>query len=242
MQKIRYLGISLKNFYISLLLKCKISIMHKILSFLNELQQNNNRDWFKSNEKIYKESRIEFINLISKLIIEINKFDSNLGYVEPKECIFRIFRDVRFSKNKEPYKNNFGSFIASGGRKSSFAGYYIHIEPDASFIGGGIYMPPSDILKKIRTEIYENPDDFKSIINSKEFVNTFGEIYGEKLKTKPKGFDDFPDMDLIRYKHYAVVHPFSNNEILENDFINNIINVYKTQKPFNDYLNNCIFE
>lgn len=214
--------------------------MKKTLEFLRELENNNNRDWFKANEKLYKEAKLEFSNLVSELVIEINKFDKSIGMVEPKDCIFRIFRDVRFSKNKEPYKNNFGAYIAYNGRKSMTAGYYIHIQPGASFAGGGIYSPPSDILKKIRKEIYEEPQNFKSIINEAQFKTTFGEIYGEKLKTKPKGFDDFEDIELIRHKHYAVISSITDKELTDSNLLKQIIEIYKVQKPFNDYLNSAI--
>ncbi len=214
--------------------------METILKFLQDLEKNNNREWFKANEKEYKEAKKEFENFVAKLIIEINKFDKSIGYIEPKDCIFRIFRDVRFGKNKDPYKNNFGAYIATNGRKSLTAGYYIHIQAGASFAGGGIYSPPSDILKKIRTEIFEDPSAFRDIINKPSFKMVFNEIYGEKLKTKPKGFDDFDDIDLIRHKHYAVIQNLNNTEILSEKIIERIIEIYKVQKPFNDYLNNSI--
>lgn len=130
--------------------------MDTIIKFLQNLEKNNNREWFKDHDKEYKKAKKEFENFVIKLIIEINKFDNSIGYVEPKDCIFRIFRDVRFGMNKDPYKNNFGAYIATNGRKSLTAGYYIHIQPDESFAGGGIYSPPSDILKKLGQK-YSNP-------------------------------------------------------------------------------------
>lgn len=214
--------------------------MDKILGFLRELEQNNNREWFKSNQDKYKSAKKEFENLVSKIIIEINKFDSRIGFVEPKDCIFRIFKDVRFSNNKDPYKNNFGAFIGASGRKSFTPGYYIHIQSNSSFAGGGIYSPPPETLKRIRTEIYENTEEFKSIINDKAFKSTFNGIYGEKLKTKPKGFDYFDDVELINHKHYAVIHNLSDKEIINEDLMEKLTNIYKTQKPFNDYLNRSL--
>ena len=138
-------------------------INKNILLFLNELKNNNNRDWFHANKPKYNEAKVEFENYINNLIPEIGKFDNEIKHLEAKECIFRIFRDVRFSKDKSPYKPNFGAYIVKGGKKSGNAGYYLHIEPENSFLGGGIYMPPSNILKAIRIEIYENIDEFKSI-------------------------------------------------------------------------------
>ncbi len=214
--------------------------MKTTLNYLSDLESNNNREWFKSNDILYKEVRSEFENFVSKLIIEINKFDPEIGFPNAKSCIFRINRDVRFSSNKDPYKNNFGAYINKGGRKSGFAGYYFHLQPNSSFAGGGIFSPSSNVLKKIRTEIYESPEEFKSIINQKEFKSTFGDIYGKKLKTRPKGFDDFKDVDLIRHQHYAVLHGFDDNELDKSNFINTLIEIYKTQKPFNNFLNNSL--
>jgi len=214
--------------------------MDTIIDFLRKLEQNNNREWFKSHQDIYKSAKTEFENLVVKLIIELNKFDSKLGLVEPKDCIFRIFKDVRFSNNKDPYKNNFGAFIATNGRKSLTPGYYIHIQPNSSFAGGGIYSPTPEILKKIRTEIYENTEEFKNILNDETFSSTFPEIYGEKLKTKPKGFDYFDDVELINHKHYAVIHNLKDKEITNDNLVDRLVEIYKIQKPFNDYLSHSI--
>ena len=127
--------------------------MLKVIQFLNELSENNNREWFQKNKKWYDESREKVLFLTEVVINEIRKFDPDVPLLEPKDCLFRIFRDVRFSHDKSPYKTNFGSFIAKGGRKSSYAGYYFHIEPSGSFVGGGIYMPAAEPLKAIRDYI-----------------------------------------------------------------------------------------
>ncbi|MBN2776163.1 MAG: DUF2461 domain-containing protein [Bacteroidales bacterium] len=211
--------------------------MKEVLAFLQDLELNNNREWFKSNEKRYKKAKTEFEHLVTKFIIEISKFEPEISGLVAKDCIFRINRDVRFSTNKDPYKNNFGAYISRSGRKSQFAGYYFHIEPGNSFAGGGIYMPDNEILKKIRTEITETPDEFIGIINENEFKNTFGEIYGEKLKTKPKGFDEFEHPELIRHKHYAVVHHITDEELTKSNLVEKTIQIFKIQKTFNDYLN-----
>lgn len=212
-----------------------------VYQFLNELKDNNTRDWFKSNESKYKKAKKEFMTLVEKLISGINEFDSKIGMLSPKDCMFRINRDIRFSKNKDPYKTNFGAVIAKGGRKSPYAGYYIHIEPEGSFIGGGIYMPEPKVLKAIREEIFNNPEQFKNIINDNIFKQYFNGIYGEKLKSAPRGFDkDFEYLDLIKHKHYAVVHNLKDDELLKNNSIEPILNIFKAQFNFNNYLNRII--
>lgn len=212
-----------------------------IISFLNELQQHNNRDWLKQNDSQYKNALSDFAVLVNELIARIASFDESIGSPDARDCIFRIHRDVRFSANKDPYKTHFGAYIARGGRKSIYAGYYLHFQPASSFAGGGIYMPEPHILKAIRTEIYNNAEAFKAIIDSSQFKKFFNGIYGQRLKTCPKGFDkDFRDVALLSYKDYAVVCQLSDREVLSDDIINRITQIYKAQHSFNAYLNAAI--
>lgn len=212
-----------------------------VFDFLNDLRSNNDRDWFNENRTRYTNAKKEFESFINELIPAIKDIDKSIDVNSSKECMFRIFRDVRFSKNKEPYKTNFGAFIAKGGRKSSYSGYYLHFEPESSFLGGGIYMPQPIFLKSIRTEIVANTNEFKKIINNETFKNTFGEIFGEKLKSAPRGFPkDFPDLELIKHKHFAVSHEVENDFWFKKNVINSIINIFKTQTKFNNYLNIAI--
>ncbi len=215
--------------------------MKQIITYLKELQQNNNRDWFHQNRKQYETARSQFESFVDALIFDLGQMDNSLKNLQAKDCIFRINRDVRFSKNKEPYKLNFGAHIALGGRKSERGGYYIHIQPGGeSFAGGGIYMPQAEVLKKIRKEITWNTDSYKRIINDNLFVKTFGCIYGEKLKTRPKGFDDFTEPELIRNKHYAVVHKFTDKEVLSEEFFKHVMSTFNQLKPLNDFLNKAL--
>lgn len=212
-----------------------------ILDFLNELAINNNRDWFKANDIRYRFARTEFEDFVEELIPALRKIDTDIDIQNAKDCVFRIYKDVRFSKDKSPYKTNFGAFIARGGRKSKYAGYYIHIEPGQSFIGGGIYMPEPDILKAIRNEIYINSAEFKKIINSGDFSKYFKEIYGEKLKTAPKGFPkDFKDIDLLKYKHYAVIHEVNDSFWNSKNLTENLLGIFKIQNSFNRFLNKAV--
>ena len=130
--------------------------MNQVIRFLQDLSENNNREWFQENKTRYDESRKKALFLTEVVINEIRKFDPEIPLLDPKDCLFRIFRDVRFSHDKRPYKTNFGSFMAKGGRKSVYAGYYFHIDPAGSFAGGGIYMPAAEPLKAIREYMAEN--------------------------------------------------------------------------------------
>lgn len=134
--------------------------MKNVIEFLSGLKANNNREWFQANKNQYEESREKILFITELLINEIRKFDKDIPAMDPKDCLFRIYRDVRFSHDKQPYKTHFGSYIARGGRKSTRAGYYFHIDPDASFLGGGIYMPESNVIKALRNAIYEQPEVF----------------------------------------------------------------------------------
>ena len=179
--------------------------MLKSLEFLKGLEKNNNREWFQANRKKYEAARTEILAFVELLAAGIGKFDPELGPVDPKRALFRINRDIRFSLDKSPYKTNFGAFLARGGKKSGFAGYYFHIEPGDCFIAGGIYHPEPEILKKVRQEIFENPEEFQEIISGKTFREYFGELYDDRLKTPPRGFPrDFAQIDLLRYKSYIV--------------------------------------
>lgn len=212
-----------------------------IFEFLVDLKFNNNRNWFQQNNDRYQSARTEFEQFVDALIPRLKQTDDNIDVTSSRECMFRIYRDVRFSRDKEPYKTNFGAYIAKGGRKSQYAGYYVHFEPDQSFIGGGIYMPEPAILKSIRTGIYENTDTYKNIINDSRFKQYFPDIYGEQLKTVPQGFPkDFADVDLLRNKHYAVTHPVDNSFWFRKDLLDAVLDIFRVQYDFNRFLNNII--
>ncbi len=212
-----------------------------IVKFLSELKQNNNREWFQGNKPRYKQGVQLFEDFLNLVIPAIRKFDPGIGMLNPKECVFRIYRDVRFSKDKSPYKTNFGAFIAKGGRKGSYAGYYIHLEPGESFLGGGIYMPPAPALKAVRSEIYYNTTAYKEIINKKEFVKYFGEVLGSKLSRPPKDFSkEFEDIDLLKFKDYYVAHKLPDEVILNENLIDYIVPVFRAMLPFNHFINKAV--
>jgi uncharacterized protein (TIGR02453 family) len=215
--------------------------MQHILNFLKDLQANNNREWFQENKNRYKEVQDRFESYVMLLAAKLHEIDPRVNIDNPKDCTFRIYRDIRFSKNKQPYKDHIGAYIAPGGRKSPFAGYYLHISPGSCFAGGGLYRPEPKILKAVRAEIYTDPEELKSILNTPEFKETFGEIMGERLKTAPQGYPkDWPDIELLRPKSYAVSHALSEEEITSPKLFNTLENIYKTLFPLNEYLNRIV--
>lgn len=211
------------------------------INFLSELSQNNNKDWFDDNRKTYESCRKDFISLVNSIIEELAKFDPDLTAVDAKKCVFRINRDIRFSKDKTPYKTNFGALMGANGKKTEGTGFYIHISPGQNFAGGGIYMPPSETLAAIRQEIDYNPESLKNLLDTKDFQDTFGEIQGDKLKTAPKGYPiDHPHIDLLRLKSFYVVKEFSDNELSSEGFFEELVRTYKKAHEFNKYLKEAI--
>jgi uncharacterized protein (TIGR02453 family) len=215
--------------------------MEKILHFLGELNRNNNKDWFHTNRGLYEECRDKMLFYTEVFINEIRKFDEPIPALDPKDCLFRIFRDVRFSNDKRPYKTNMGSYIAKGGKKVVKAGYYIHIEPGGCFAGGGIYLPPSDSLKAVRTAIYENPEEYIGLTGNKGFKKIFTEFYGEKLKTAPQGFPkDFEHIDLLLPKSYAYGHQMDDALVKSGKFVETVVGVFQNLAPVNRFLNDAL--
>ncbi len=215
--------------------------MQVIINFLSELKHNNNREWFTDNKAVFLEASKTFENFVEMMLLKIKSFDTEIDIVSAKETIFRIYRDSRFSKNKEPYKPNFGAYISKGGKKSPFAGYYLHIEPGESFAGGGIYCPMPPVLKTVREHIAYDSSELVSILNSPMFHKNFPELYGETVKTVPRGFDKtLPNSDLLKYKSYTVIQKFNDSDLLHPDFSNRLVELFRIQKPFNDYLNKAI--
>jgi len=210
------------------------------LQFLTTLKNNNNRDWFQAHKPDYEKAKKNFEDFATVLLNNLKSFDETLQNLEIKQCFFRIYRDVRFSPNKEPYKTHFGAYFAkNGGKNSHFAGYYFHLDPEESFFGGGIYMPLPEYLKLIRKEIYYQIDEFKAIINAPSFTKYYDGIEKiEKLKKAPVDFPkDFPDIELLKNKHFFVSHYYNPQNALKEDFMNDVINGLKAAKPLVDFIN-----
>lgn len=220
------------------------TITKPTLQFLKDLKQNNDRDWFTKNKSNYNKAKQEFEQFVDELIQSISGFDPEIVHQTAKNTVFRIYRDVRFSNDKSPYKTNFGAHITGAANKSelhSRAGYYIHLEPGQSFLAGGAYLPTGNWLKAIRKEIDENTDELKRILRSKSFKATFGEMEGEKLKTSPRDYpSDHPEIELLRYKSFLAVHNISDEQILADDFLKKCTDVFKALYPFDQFLNNAL--
>jgi len=215
--------------------------MEKVLQFLENLSANNNKDWFHDNRKLYEESRDKILFITEILINEIRKFDPEIPVMNPKDCMFRIFRDVRFSNDKRPYKTNFGSFIASGGRKSLLAGYYFHIEPDGSFAGGGLHMPPAEQLRAIRSHIAKNGHEFLEITQKESFKKVYPEMFEHKLKTAPKGFPkDHEFVDLLRYQSFVFSTNLKKEIITGDSFVDYLVNAFSELYDVNRFINNGV--
>lgn len=212
------------------------------LSFLKALKKNNNKEWFDKNRNAYDETRAAFVVLVQSIINELKKTDKSLKDLEAKDCIFRINRDVRFSKDKSPYKTTYSAFIAAGGRKINLPGYYFHIEPDnQTIIGGGLYQPEPDQLKKIRSEIAYEGKKLKKILEQKEFKKIYPRIEGEKLVKVPKGFDEENQFaELLKHKNFFVMQTISDKDVLAGKLPKLVIDGFKKLKPFNDFIHHAI--
>jgi uncharacterized protein (TIGR02453 family) len=211
------------------------------LELLSDLKKHNDRDWFLQNRNRYLEAKLNYESFIQAVINGISAFDPILKGLEAKSCTYRINRDIRFSNDKTLYKTHLGAFIVKGGKQNGdrYAGYYVHVEPgNNSMIAGGAYIPPSPWLKLIREKIADQGDKFLKIIENKEFVNIFGHLEGEKLKTAPKGFPkDHPNIEFLKFKSYLVTRMISDKEIIGKDCFDLIIRASKAMKPLNDFLN-----
>jgi uncharacterized protein (TIGR02453 family) len=219
--------------------------IQNILDFLSQLKENNNREWFGANKDWYDKAKAGFEELSKNLIFEIAKFDEDIRTVDVRECVFRIYRDTRFSHDKTPYKTHFGVFIASaGGRKSQRGGYYLHLDPDGCFIGLGVWCPPPPLLKALRQSVYDNIEELNEIRHSAGFSQYFTGFYDEgKLKTVPTGFPkDFPDGDLLKLKHYLVEHKLQDAVLKSPDFVKQIAAIAEAGYPLNRFLNYTVDE
>ncbi|MBI3244624.1 MAG: DUF2461 domain-containing protein [Chloroflexi bacterium] len=212
-----------------------------ILTFLSELEHNNNKLWFDRNRDSYDEARQLFEELVIALISEVGKFE-DLGGLMPKDCVFRINRDLRFSKDKSPYKTAMSAVIGPGGKKQTSLPYYVHLEPRGrSMLGGGHYMPTPGQLARWRQAVDQDAARLNKIIHHKNFVSAFGALEGDKLKSAPKGYSrDHPEIELLRLKQLVVVHRLTDKEVLSPEFVKETAKAFKTMKPFLDYLNQSL--
>lgn len=242
-------GVEFWYFYLRLLLhglflhKTSVMIGEEILAFYRALAENNYREWFHANKEWYEKIKKLQVELVSSLIKELQKVDPLLGALTPSDCIFRINRDIRFSNNKDPYKSHAGLFFTRGGKKSPFGGYYLHLEPGKSFIGGGVYGPSPENLKALRQEIFYNWGDFEKIVNNKKFMKFYPELMdmGDSLSRPPKGYSpDFEGIEVLKKKHFVTGLSLSDAEIASADLVALAIEPFTAMVPFIHFLNQAI--
>lgn len=212
------------------------------LKFLKALEMNNSKEWFDQNRKAYELAKENYLLFVKGVLNKLKKVDTSLVDLEPKQCVFRINRDVRFSKNKSPYKSNMGASFSKGGKKAQCAGYYFHLEPGASFIGGGMWMPMAPELNKIRQEIDYNAADFNKILNSKKFKTRFGSLgQTEKLMRPPKGYEaDNPMIEILKLKSFVAMTAVKDAELTDKGLINKVVDHFETIMPLIEFLNKAI--
>lgn len=211
--------------------------------FLKELQENNNRPWFQENKTRYDLAREEFLVVVQELIDRISLFDPEVAGLEAKDCLFRIYRDVRFSPNKQPYKTYMGAYIAKGGRKSEYAGYYIHLEAGNCLLSGGIYMPEPKLLKMLRQDIYDQIDEFTAILEEPSFKQTYPSLEGEVLSRMPVGYpSDSPYGYILKHKDFSVFSSKPDNFFLKAGWIDRAIEDFQKLSTLNRFLNYTVDE
>jgi len=214
-------------------------IQSSSVSFLEKLEKNNNRDWFNSNKELYLKERDKLISFADQLLALINKHD-HIENINGKKCLLRIYRDVRFSKNKLPYKTHWAlSFTRATNLLRG--GYYVHIQANASFVGLGFWNPNPEDLKRIRQQFSIFGYEFLEILSNEKFIHTFSEMKGTQLKNGPKGFDKQDKyIDLLKYKQFLITKTFSDKEVLSENFLENINETFKTARPFLNFFSEAL--
>ena len=214
------------------------------IDFLKNLKINNNKVWFEENRKNYELAKADMEQLVQQVIAGLTAIDIRYGELTAKQCMFRINRDVRFSKDKSPYKTNLGAGFSIGGKKSSGAGFYLHIEPGRSFIGGGLWMPAADALKKIRQEIDYQAKDFLQIIENNNFVKCFSGLSEEDiLKNAPKGYEnDHPMLRFLRLKSFVATHSLTDSEVLDKNNLQTVMENATSLAPLIAFINKAMEE
>ena len=216
-----------------------------ILDYLSDLSKNNNREWFQANKERYEHAIELYRTEISQLIAGCGEFDPSVAHLTPRDCIYRIYRDIRFSPDKTPYKRHFSAYIAmQGGRNSPFGGYYLHLEPGASVLGGGIYCPDTNMLRNLRQLIDSHFEEFEAIISDPKFKEAFGKLDSpEKLKRLPMGFSaDSPAAEYLNYKHFLVERKLTDAEIKDPNIVTTIVEDFKKMHPMLVFFNDALLD
>ena len=213
-----------------------------ILTFLAGLKANNNKPWMDENRSIYLEAKDVFLHITEELVLSVSQFDPPIAHLQPKSCIFRINRDIRFSKDKNPYKTNFGTYLGRGGRHGGYAGYYLHIEPNnQSMLAGGLYKPDNKTLDKVRMKIDETGDTLMKITQESSFKKQFEMYERESLKRPPRGYDaSHPQIEWLKRKSFLVIHHLTDKQVVSDNFLKEITTVFQDMLPLNTFLNEAI--
>ncbi|HHE32679.1 MAG TPA: DUF2461 domain-containing protein [Chlorobaculum parvum] len=215
------------------------------LDFLAELKANNTREWFEANRPRCQQASSDFFDTVARFIQTLARFDDGIAELmpDPKSCIMRIYRDVRFSKDKTPYKTGLFAYVSKGGRKGPLAGYYLHLEPGNSFGGGGLYLPASNVLAVTRQAIDTRFDEWRVIVSDPELLSCFpdGVQPSGSLKRAPKGYEESnPAIEYLRYKGYFTQRFLSDTEVLKSDFAEQLGICCRTVMPMVSFLNSAI--
>jgi uncharacterized protein (TIGR02453 family) len=214
------------------------------LRFLTQLRKNNNKPWFDAHRAQYEAARIDFSNFIQLVIDAVQKSNTTITGLTSRDCLFRINRDIRFSKDKTPYKTAFGASIKRGGRKSGFAGYYFHCEPGQSFVGGGLWMPEAPVLKNMRQEVDYNWEEFRGILSEKKFKSIYGDLYQSddvRLITMPKGYEkDNPAAGYLRLKSFIAETRITDEELTKGSLHKKTVIAFEALQPLLNFINRTI--
>ncbi len=216
-----------------------VTIANPTFNFLKQLKKNNNREWFNDHKDQYQSHRENVIDFAEELLTMMNQHD-NIDTISGKKSLHRIYRDIRFSKDKTPYNCHWsGSF--SRATNLLRGGYYWHIQPGNTIVAGGFWGPNKEDLKRFRDEIAIDAEPLRKILRKKSIVDTFGEIHGNRLKTAPRGFDkDHPDVDLLQLKQLILYKNFSDKDVLDSKFIKQVNETFKKMRPFMDYMSEVL--
>lgn len=213
-------------------------------TYLKKLARNNNKEWFDSHRTEYDAVKKNFELVVQEVVDRHSRVDTDLAGLEARKCIFRINRDVRFSKDKTPYKTNLGASMSRGGKKSVYADYYMHIEPGKSFVGGGVWMPEAADLKKARQEIDYCWEEFKRIVTAPAFKKHYGTLYrsdGVEMTRVPQGFEkDNPAASFLKLKHIIGIHEIPDAVVTSPAFIKKVLVAYKALMPMVKFLNRAL--
>lgn len=215
----------------------------RTFDFLKKLSRNNNREWFEKNKPTYLSIKEEFQHFVADVLHLMIPYDQSLEGQDPLKLTFRIYRDIRFSKDKTPYKTFLSAGMSSAGKGTGIPGYYFQIEPgNKSMIASGLYLPSAENLAKIRQEIDYNGDKLKAVLSERKFKKLFGELWdGDKLKTMPKGYSkDHPHIECLKLKSFMATHTFDDADVLHKNFIRKLVESMKATKPLNDFLNEAL--